>query len=223
MAFVISGHGGANYAKWNDSDFRQFAREQPVNGGLCQGKSFLYEGGISVPMVVSCPGTTPAQTASNEPWYFADAMATFADIAAAAPNLPDAIDGQSVWPVLCGEREHLYVRSLHWESYNSHGGFRRAVRRDAWKLIRFTSLERRHPSNPELPKSSPAAYLELYDLAEDRSERTNMADAYPGICRELTGVMNETYTPYADYPLSEKQLRVFESRAPDDVPRVFPN
>jgi arylsulfatase A len=223
VVFVTSDHGGVHYGKWNDSDYRQFTREQPNTGGLYQGKSFLYEGGIRVPMVVSCPGTIPAGSISDEPWYFADAMATFADIAGAESYLPENTDGQSIWPVLRGEREHLDDRPLYWESYNRYGGFRQAIRKGPWKLMRFSSLERTHPSNPELPDRSPNAYLELYDLAQDPGERNNLAEYNPTICRELAGVMNETYTPHADFPLSKTEGRVFGILTWDDIAQVFPD
>ena len=178
------------------------ARSCPISAGTigwCTPSTIaarrIGHGGIRVPMVVACPGTIPADSVSHDPWYFADAMATFTDIADAESLLPGDTDGQSIWPVLRGEREHLNVRPLYWESYNGHGGFRQAVRTGPWKLMRFSSLERVHPSNPELPEKSPLAYLELYNLDDDPGERINVADLHPVICRELTGVMNDAYTP----------------------------
>ena len=222
VVFVTSDHGGINYGKWNDSDFRGLTREQPINGGLYRGKSFLYEGGIRVPMIVSCPGTIPANTVSGEPWYFADAMASFADVAGSVQFLPQNLDSRSVWPVLRGERERLDVRPLYWESYNQcSGGFHQVVRKGPWKLMRFSSLVRQHPSNPELPKTSPPAYLELYNLEEDAGERKSVAEDHAEICRELTGIMNETYTPHPDFPLSESEHKVFDIRAWDDIAGVF--
>lgn len=69
------------------------------------------------------------------------------------------------------------------------------------------------------------AYLELYNLEEDAGERKSVAEDHAEdhaeICRELTGIMNETYTPHPDFPLSESEHKVFDIRAWDDIAGVF--
>ncbi len=146
-------------------------------------------------MIVACPGIVPEGVVSDEPWYFPDAMATFADIGDAEKFLPEQHDGRSVWPVLCGKRKHLEPQPLYWNGYLD-SGFRHVVRLGPWKLMRFSSLSRKPgiPA-PEQPETFPPAYLELYNLEADPGERTNVAKENPNICRKLTGIMNDTYTP----------------------------
>jgi|GEM_PF-4781814 len=143
-------------------------------------------------------------------------MPTLVDIAGAGSFLPEKLDGRSVWPVLLGQVEHLEPRPMYWETYRS-GGFTQVVRLGAWKMMRSSSLERMY----EVPEGSPPARLELYNLETDPGERVNLAKDHPDICRKLTGIMNDTYTPHPEFPLRASEKPVFEVRTWEDTPKVF--
>ena len=58
-----------------------------------------------------------------------------------------------------------------------------------------------------------AGYLRLVEQLD-----TNVGD-HPEIYREPTGIMNDTYNPLADFPLSETEQRVFVIRTWGDIDR----
>ena len=225
VVFFTSDNGGINWGNLGSADYRKLCDEQPINGGLRRGKSALYEGGIRVPMIVSCPGTIPQGVVSDQPWYFPDAMATFADIAGAEQFLPKQHDGRSVWPVLQGNRERLDPRPMYWNGYLFGPGFRQVVRLGPWKLMRFSALGRSYGlATAKQPKDCPPpAHLELYNLDKDPGERNNVAKTYPEICRKLTAIMNDEYTPHPDFPLNESETKVFKVRTWDDIAEVYPH
>ena len=43
--------------------------------------------------------------------------------------------------------------------------------------------------------------LELYDLAEDIGEKTNVADNHPDIVARIERIMTEAHVPNANFPL----------------------
>lgn len=60
-------------------------------------KAWATDGGTHAPLIVSCPGTIPAGTVSDDLVDFSDFMPTLADISGA--KLPDVkLDGRSFWP-----------------------------------------------------------------------------------------------------------------------------
>ncbi|MGB2862181.1 MAG: arylsulfatase, partial [Sedimentisphaerales bacterium] len=93
LVFFCSDNGAAK--RWDGI----FDSSGPLRGH----KTDLYEGGIRTPMIARWPGKVPAGKTSDAPWYFADVMPTFADIAGA--TRPSNIDGISILPTLLGRRQ----------------------------------------------------------------------------------------------------------------------
>ncbi len=132
-------------------------------GGLRGHKQNMYEGGIRVPSVARWPGRIKPGRVSSHPWYFADFLATAAELAGVdAP----AGDGISIVPELTGRRQRAH-EFMYWElpRYNAKTGEfpkempMQAVRMGEWKAVG--------------PK--PNAPLELYNLKRDRGETRDLA------------------------------------------------
>ncbi len=151
---------------------------QPLRGA----KGMLYEGGIRVPYIVCWPGVTASGSTSDEPVFVFDLYPTLA--AAAGGELPaQPIDGVDLTPVLSGEAETLGREAMHWHfpAYLQGGmnGARwrttpaGAVRMGDWKLIEYFEDGR----------------LELYNLADDLSERNNLADSQPERAQAMRQMM----------------------------------
>ena len=194
-----------------------------ANGPYRGVKQNLYEGGIRLPMIVWGPGVLGAKvkgTVSDHPWAGYDLLATFADFAGAdAP----ANDGISLRPLLRGQAgkqaAHEY---LYWERYlagaptpmyfandrGRHGKFVQAVRKGDWKCLRWAPGSARDGSldvNPagtkdlatvplvKVPKQ--AWEVELYDLAADPGETTNLAPLEPAVVAELVAHMEQAHVP----------------------------
>jgi arylsulfatase A len=144
-------------------------------------KGMMYEGGIRVPMIVRWTGRIPANTASDEPCYFADVMPTLAELTGAGPHVPRGIDGISMLPAILGEdvvgRKQESHEFMHWE-LGSGRRLQRAVRMGRWKVVQ-----------PQADKP-----LELYDLQTDESETTDLAKDRPEIVAKIQAYLDTCRT-----------------------------
>ena len=153
------------------------------NGPLRGYKRDLYEGGIRVPMIARWPGRIPAGTRRDVPWSFTDVMATIAQLGGGDPS-PQS-DGDSMVPVLLGDRQDLGDRFLYWEYFEK--GFQQAVRWGRWKAL---ILERGGP-------------MELYNLHQDIGERNNIADQHPEIVKQIEAYLKTARSESVNWPLPE--------------------
>ncbi len=139
-----------------------------INAPLREGKGWLYEGGIRVPLIVSWPGhITPGVESS--PACSIDVLPTLR--ALAGINGSSSEDGTSLDRLLT-RGEPLAARSLYWHypHYSPQGGRPGgAIRSGKWKLIDFFETGR----------------LELFDLERDPGESTNLAQKEPQQTQEL--------------------------------------
>ena len=136
---------------------------------LRAGKGYLYEGGIRVPLVVRWPGVTTPGSSSDVPVTTLDVSATIVDAAAAADT---GLDGTSLRPVLAGSGT-IPDRDLHWHypHYPNQGG-----RPSGAILV---------GGREKLIEYFEDGRLELFDLAVDEGERTDLAGQRPERAAEL--------------------------------------
>jgi len=138
-------------------------------GPLRKAKGYLYEGGIRVPTMIRWPGVAPR--IDTTPVVSTDLFPTV--LAACSAPLPEgyAGDGVDLGPLLHGEelaREALYFHypNYAWHRSNRLGG---AIRAADWKLIeRFDD-----------------GSVELYDLASDLGETTDLSAERPELAADL--------------------------------------
>lgn len=137
-------------------------------------KGQLYEGGIRVPCIVSWPGTLkPGKV--DAPMHIADWMPTFCALADYTPDKGLKWDGRNVWSVLNGA-EPMPQRLLYWTA----PGFKAsAVREGDFKLIVTTA------------KGKDAAKTELFDLAKDPHEKTDLSTSQPEKVSQLLAALKE--------------------------------
>jgi len=151
------------------------------SGPLRGRKRDLYEGGLRTVMVVRWPGRIQPDTVSDDIWYFADVLPTFAELAGVAP--PETVDGISVLPSLLSQPQpELRTRPLYWEFHER--GFRQAARKGDWKAVR----------------RAPDAPLELYCLARDVGEQENLADQHPEQVAWFDHYLRQSRTPSPNWP-----------------------
>jgi arylsulfatase A-like enzyme len=156
------------------------------NGPLVGIKRDLYEGGVRVPMIARWPGKIPAGSITNHVSAFWDVLPTCAELAGIAS--PQGIDGISFVPTLLGMKGQKQHNYLYWEFYEQRG--KQAVRKGNWKAVRLNV--RRNPDGP----------LELYNLARDIAETTNVADKHPDIVAEMAAIMKDAHTESEHYKLT---------------------
>lgn len=150
-------------------------------GGLRGYKSTLYEGGIRVPMLVRWPGRVSAGRVSDEPWMFADFLPTCAELAGLP--VPAGLDGRSVLPVLLGRAETLGERPFYWEFPRDR--LHQAARLGRWKAVRY-GMDRP---------------IELYDLAADPAETTDVAARQPAAVAMLRAILDSSHQPSPHWPV----------------------
>lgn len=140
---------------------------------LRRGKGSAYEGGVRVPTIVHVPGLTAPGSICETPIMTIDYYPTIIELANSAgdPTHNADVDGVSIIPLLKAPNSKL-DRELYWHYPHYHAGGDgpySAVRDGDWRLIEFHEDKR----------------LELYDLAHDLGESTNLAIARPNIANNL--------------------------------------
>jgi arylsulfatase A-like enzyme len=157
--------GGTGY----DPDFFD------ANGPFTGIKRSLTDGGIRVPFIAKWPGRISGGGTSPQVGYFGDMMATFAELAGAPPMA--GLDSLSLVPTLLGRGTQARHEYLYWEFYE--GGFSQAVLLEGrWKGIRL---------------KSPAAPIQVYDLAKDPAESTDLAASQPGLVTRIGAIMRDAH------------------------------
>jgi arylsulfatase A-like enzyme len=157
-----------------DPELKDFSSNAPLRGW----KSQVYEGGIRVPAFASWPGVL-APRKVTAPLHAVDWMPTLARLLELAPPPGAAWDGRDIWPLLSGAEASPAPRRLYW---NWGRGKRLAVREGDWKLLR-----------PGRGKP-----FELYDLAADPFEATDLATSEPARLEALRAALREERQRDAD-------------------------
>jgi arylsulfatase A len=145
-------------------------------GGFKEGKRSVYEGGHRVPFLVRWPnGIKESGRIWNKPVGQVDLLATFADLLGV--NLSDNAgeDSQSFASVLTTTQSTYNRLPIINRGDNGKIG-RYAITEGNWKLI--------------LPSKKKEEGTELYDLDNDPSEETNLAEKHPKKVKDLTAKIN---------------------------------
>ncbi|MHC4185598.1 MAG: sulfatase-like hydrolase/transferase [Planctomycetota bacterium] len=139
-------------------------------------KSWYYEGGIRVPLIIKAPAMTKAGSVCNEPVISTDFYPTMLEIAGLAPKPEQHRDGVSLVPLLKGAdslgRDAIY---WHFPLYHFNGGTPcSAVRAGDYKLIEYFEDYR----------------AELYNLRDDIGENKDLSKTNPAKADELRKMLH---------------------------------
>lgn len=154
-------------------------------GNLKGVKRDLYEGGIRSPFIVSWKNKIKAGSTSDHISAFWDVMPTLAELTDA--DTPDSSDGISFLPTLLGQNNQQAHPYLYWE-FNAKNG-RQAVRLGDWKGVIYNL------------NTQPKGELELYNLATDEYEQTNVVQDHPDIAAEIKAIMASAHQDSELFPL----------------------
>ena len=142
----------------------QGAKAPASNGSLRGGKGSLYEGGVSVPAFANWPAKLQPRVVT-EPMHMVDIMPTLLALSGGAGSADHPFDGKDIWPTLKeGKPSPNEDILINVES------IRGAIRKGNWKLVKWATLPGK---------------TELFDLAKDPAEKTNVADQHPDIVKDL--------------------------------------
>lgn len=135
-----------------------------VAGPLRGGKFQTWEGGMRVPCLMRWPGQIDAGSTTAQHAATIDLLPTLAALAGATPAQDVTLDGVDFSDALTGE-------SIPRPPFHYYRGEKlESVRDGRWKL-HFRKGDKE--------------VLELYDLAEDIGETTNLAEAHPEVVDRL--------------------------------------
>ena len=140
-------------------------------------KRDLYEGGIRVPFIVRWPGHVEPGTKTDHISAFWDIFPTVADIL--GKEVGSEVQGISFLPTLTGEGIQLEHEYLYWE-FHENGG-RMAIRKGDWKAIIYQVAEK--------------GSIQLYNLAEDPGETTDVAAEHPEMVEEFRTLFHQARVP----------------------------
>lgn len=173
---VFTSDNGGSTAENNDTaypDDQCPSGRLPGNNLPWRGKKGdLYEGGTRVPAIVSWPGRArPGRV--ETPVQITDWVPTFAALTGYRPERDLKWDGTNILPLLT-THSPLPDRSL----YSVAPGWRsRALRHGQWKIIAVGE--------------GAARRNELYNLAADPQEKTNLAASQPDQLRRMLALLDQ--------------------------------
>ena len=156
-----------------------------TNGQLRAGKGTLYEGGVRVSAFAHFPGKIKPGMVVSEPLHMVDWYPTLLKLAGAKPPQPLPLDGRDAWPTIAEGRPSPHEDILLNVTPNNG-----AIRAGNWKLV-FGGNRGDDPDGNPKPKvkgkkaKAAAASIELFDLASDPYEKTNLAEQQPAKAAEL--------------------------------------
>ena len=147
---ILTGDNGGNYDE--------------TTAGLKGFKGYSHEGGSREPLVIKWPGETRPGSECGVPVIGTDFYPTLLEMAGLPLRPEEHRDGLSLVPLLTGKagtlpRTNLYWHYPHYHRTRPYG----AIRSKDWKLIEFFE----------------DGSLELYNLADDPFESTNLAAGNP--------------------------------------------
>ena len=163
-------------------------------------KGMLYEGGIRVPFIVRWPGVTKPATVSHEPVLTFDLYPTL--VAAAGGKLPKGtpIDGRNLAPVLADSTADLGREAIFWHFPAYLHGYRSMSEEGPRPGWRATPSSAMRAGDWKLIQSFETDTFELYNLAEDPGEKTNLASAKPEVLKRLEAQL-EAWQQATDAPV----------------------
>ena len=157
------------------------------NKPLSSGKGSAHEGGVRVPMIVSWPRVTQPGSVCRQPVIIEDFFPTILEMAGVSrvEQIGGVVDGRSFVNLLRGEQDRTREdRPLFWHFPNNWGpkgpgiGPSSAIRLGDWKLIYYHASQQ----------------YELFNLAEDLEEQSNLAEQQADVRDRLAAELAEYLT-----------------------------
>ena len=134
------------------------------NGSLNGGKMTQFDGGLNVPCIISWKDKIPAGTHYKQAISLMDLFATVL----ASSGIPEPsdriIDGVDLLPYLRGQKDGAPHKALYWRT-----DFNKSLRYENWKFIWNTRDDQ----------------VFLFDLANDKEEKINLAPGQPDLVQKL--------------------------------------
>jgi arylsulfatase A-like enzyme len=198
LFIFTSDNGGPNPGKITD------------NGRYRAGKATVYEGGVRVAAFATWEGNIKPGTVVTQPLHIVDWYPTLLNLAGAKLDQPLPLDGRDAWQTITAGAPSPHEDILL--NTSPKGG---AIRAGDWKLVINGSTTVHGDGDDEPATSSTAGTkVELFNLIEDPSESTNLAEKHPEKVKDLTA-RYESYARQAVEPKARPKPKGFR------VPKVW--
>ena len=151
-----------------------------------------WEGGHRVPLLIRWPGVVPAGGVTDQLVSLTDVLATVAEIVGAPVPADVSRDSFSMLPVLRGEAQAAVRPYLVTQAFR--GAQTLAIRRGPWKYLAHAgsggnSYQQGRLQQYALPERVAGAAEQLYDLASDPGETSNLVESQRAIANELRDLL----------------------------------
>jgi len=170
LLIVTSDNGPVVDDGYADGAVRDLNGHKPA-GPYRGGKYTVYEGGTRMPMLARWPGRIKAGGTSDALICQVDLLASLAALTGATLPANAGPDSANLLPALLGER-NTGRESL----VEQGGGVVLGIRKGNWKFV---------------PRPNAATGGELYDLASDPAEASNVAARHADVVKELAALLRD--------------------------------
>ena len=169
-----------------------------------------WEGGHRTPLIVKWPGKVKSGSTSDQLMSLTDLYATCAAIIGRPIDNDNAEDSYDMLPVLLSEqggeslRPYL-IQQTHWEQKLS-------IRVGQWKYLDHKGSGGNNYDRAggdwsmkpyKLPDTDPDAPGQLYNLAQDHGETTNLYSKHPEVVAKLKALLDEAVASGRSAPLRD--------------------
>jgi arylsulfatase len=162
------------------------------SAGMRGRKGSFYEGGFRVPCLVRWKGRIAPGSTSHRVTGFEDWLPTLLELGGARDKTPGDVDGISFAATLLGKKQK--PRPFLYRESPGYGG-QQCVRVGDWKAIRRNL-------NPGLKaKDQRPGAIELYNLAADPNEKTDVASKNPEVVARLRAIMENQHVKSGLFPM----------------------
>lgn len=175
------------------------------NGPLRASKGTLYEGGVRVAACATWDGKIKSGSVVQEPMHMVDWYPTLLKLGGASQEQKLPIDGKDIWPVLTQGKP-----SPHEDILLNTTPTNGAIRAGNWKLVLNGNRADDGGEGTAQPAKQDKGSVELFNLAEDLAEKTNLAERHPEKVKELRARL-DGYAKQALSPKARPKPQGFQS------------
>jgi arylsulfatase A-like enzyme len=176
-----------------------------TNGILRGGKGSLYQGGVLAAAFAAWPGGIKGGTTIPEPLHMVDWYPTLVKRAGGSLEQELVLDGKDIWPVLTEGKKSPHQDILI--NLTPNGG---ALRKGDWKLVLNGNAKDDPDGKVDAKKKKAGELIELFNLANDPSEKTNLAAMQPERVRDLRSRL-DAYARQAVAPKAAPKAKDFQA------------
>jgi arylsulfatase A len=198
-----------NGAETMHVDWMREDHDHDPSAGLRGMKRDAWEGGHRVPFIARWPGRIPQGQVSDQITNTTDIFATLASIVDF--TLPDdaAVDSFDMLPVMTGKQDPVKPVRPHLLTQSFRGEFQ--IRKGKWKYLDHqgsggNNYERGALKKYEIKEAAPEAPGQLYDLAADLEETTNLYFKQTEVRREMQSLLKRLKQEGRSAPVQRKPL-----------------